>query len=82
MFSPRFPLFDGSECWEAFNATKPPKEKCSQCGESLSSIDGKFSGSFVQLDGGPKLHGTWWFFGDFQPQLCKAVCYSDQNLQS
>lgn len=52
-----FPYF-ASECWEDFNRSKPATEKCSQCGEPLAIVAGKFSGNYIQLENGIKLHGT------------------------
>lgn len=46
-----------SECWEAYNASKPAKETCSHCGDALAVVEGKFSGSFVKLGDGIKVHG-------------------------
>lgn len=50
-------VFALSECWEAYNASKPAKETCSHCGEALAVVEGKFSGSFVKLGDGIKVHG-------------------------
>lgn len=46
-----------SECWETYNSSKPAQEVCSQCGEALAVVEGKFSGSFVKLGDGIKVHG-------------------------
>lgn len=50
--------FHYSECWEEYQGSKPPTEKCSQCGEPLSGVGGKFSGNYMKLEGDVKVHGT------------------------
>ncbi|CAB1111731.1 unnamed protein product [Ectocarpus sp. CCAP 1310/34] len=45
-----------SECWEAYKGSKPAAEKCGECGEPLSFVEGKFSGSYVTLGDGIKVH--------------------------
>ncbi len=55
-------FFSLSECWEAYNSSKPAKETCSLCGEALAFVEGKFSGSFLKLGDGIKVHGTWCIF--------------------
>lgn len=48
-----------SECWEAYKGSKPAAEKCGECGEPLSFVEGKFSGSYVTLGDGIKVHGAF-----------------------
>lgn len=58
-----------SECWEAYNSAKPPKETCTQCKQPLEAVDGKFSGEFVAMDDGVKLHGA-----SVGSSVCRPAC--------
>lgn len=70
----------GSECWEAFNSTKPAKEKCKQCEEPFAVVEEKFSGNFVQLDDGAKVHGAFAQSFRYRNLMVKrrVECYSQR----
>jgi hypothetical protein len=63
-----------NECWQAFNvAADSPVEKCKQCKHSLAPAPDRFTGIFLQMENGDKVHEECRMYVKLQLCLVTAV---------